>query len=448
MPPDFAPHIVRVRPGHTAQEWVRRTVAELKGDDPLRPVTLVAPNYYAGRQARWVLARDGGYLNVRSMLLSDVATQVVSGLPGQEQPLTPVLEESAVRAAIHRFGGVLSPLAHHRTLHQTLLQLFRELRRQEVVFEGPVSEMARAALDTFVIFRELIGRYADRTRLRERATERLVSSQAIPRELVELGAFVVFLTPRLDPVDGRLLAALARWAPVRAAFAEFDDGDALANALPTQGANLFASELQRTGVVPTTALVAAEVPPPSIAVIRAPDPAEEIREVVRSIARDLDGPAPVPLHRMAILYRQTDPYGPLVRDSLTFAGLPWSALEGRTLAESRPGRALLAALAIQQRGFSREAVLGFVDAAPSEQAGLPGSAWDRLSRAANIVRGSDQWLQRLANHAARQREIATTAGRRGGRTLPGRRRVAGRGGADRPDARHRRRDRAQPQSTQ
>ena len=144
MPPDFAPHIVRVRPGHTAQEWVRRNVAELKGDDPLRPVTLIAPNYYAGRRARWVLARSGGYSNVRSILLSDVATQIISGLPGQE-PLTPVLDESAVRAAIHRFGGVLSPLAHHRTLHQTLLQLFH---RQEVVFEGPVSEMAHAALDT------------------------------------------------------------------------------------------------------------------------------------------------------------------------------------------------------------------------------------------------------------------------------------------------------------
>jgi len=405
-PIDFAPQIVRVRPGPTAQEWVQRTVAELKGDDPLRPVTLIAPNYYAGRQARWVLARSGGYLNVRSMLLSDVATQVLSASPAQEQPLTRVLEESAVRAAIHRFGGVLAPLAHHRSLHQTLLQLFRELRRQEVVFEGPTSEMARAALDTFGIFRGLIEQYADRTRLRERATQRLASSQVIPSELVELGAFVVFLPPRLDPVDGRLLAALAHWAPVRAAFAEFDDGDALANALPTQGANLFASELQSDGAGANAVRVDTELPPPAIAVIRAPDPAEEIREVVRSIARELDGPAPVALHRMAILYRQTDPYGALVRDSLTFAGLPWSALEGRTLAESRPGHALLAVLAIQQRNFAREAVLGFIDAAPLEQAGLPGSAWDRLSRAANIVRGSDQWLQRLANYAARQREIA------------------------------------------
>src|SRR5579859_6466499 len=143
MPPEFTPHIVRVRPGRTAQDWVRRTVAELKDDDPFSPVTLIAPNYYAGRQTRWLLACTGGYINVRSMLLSDVATQVVSGMPGQEQPLTPVLEESAVRAAICRYGGVLSPLAHHRTLHQTLLQLFSELRRQEVVFEGPVSEMAK-----------------------------------------------------------------------------------------------------------------------------------------------------------------------------------------------------------------------------------------------------------------------------------------------------------------
>src|SRR5207302_8852652 len=98
MPPDFAPHIVRVRPGHSAQEWVRRTVAELKGDDPLAPVTLIVPNYYAGRQARWLLARSGGYVNVRSLLLGDVASNIAP-LRGT-LPLTPVLEESAVRAAI------------------------------------------------------------------------------------------------------------------------------------------------------------------------------------------------------------------------------------------------------------------------------------------------------------------------------------------------------------
>src|SRR5438874_3349790 len=130
MPTDVIPHIVHVRPGPTTQEWVQRAVAGLKGDDPLAPVTLIAPNYYAGRQTRWLLAKSGGYVNVRSMLLGEVASHIAPLLDAPS--LTPVLEESAVRCAIDRVGGVMSPLAHHRSLHETLLRLFRELRRQDV----------------------------------------------------------------------------------------------------------------------------------------------------------------------------------------------------------------------------------------------------------------------------------------------------------------------------
>jgi superfamily I DNA/RNA helicase len=228
----------------------------------------------------------------------------------------------------------------------------------------------------------------------------------MPRELVELGALVLLVPPRLDPVDARLLAAIARWARLHTGFAEFDDSDELANALGTQGSFELESALDALGIRHQSSRVAAQLAGPEIGVIRAPDPAEEVREVVRSIARDMDGPAPVPLHQIAVLYRQTDPYGPLVRDSLSQAGLPWSALEGRTLAESRPGRALLQLLNVRERDFAREAVLGWIDAAPGPRAGLPGSAWDRLSRSANVVRRSSQWSARLANYSARQREIA------------------------------------------
>jgi hypothetical protein len=145
---------------------------------------------------------------------------------------------------------------------------------------------------------------------------------------------------------------------------------------------------------------------PPLSVIRAPDPAEEIREVTRAVARELAADPPVPLHRMAVLYRQADPYAALVRETLTLSGLPWSALEGRTLAESAPGRALLTLLELRQREFEREAVLTWIDAAPRRQAGLRGAAWDRLTRAANVVRGAQQWLTRLDNYAARQRELA------------------------------------------
>src|SRR5260370_25499996 len=94
-----------VRSGRATDVWVAHRVAELKAGDPLAPVTLVVPNYYAGRQIRWTLAGDGGYVNVRSMLLGDLAEQIVGVDTGAQDPLTPVLEQSAVREAIRRTGG-------------------------------------------------------------------------------------------------------------------------------------------------------------------------------------------------------------------------------------------------------------------------------------------------------------------------------------------------------
>src|SRR5437762_7995697 len=99
-----------IRPGRATHAWVVGTVQELKSDDALSPVALVVPNYYAGRQIRWALAQNGGYLNVRSILLGDLAQQVL-GLEGTPpNPLTPVLEQSAVRVATRRAGGCWRPL--------------------------------------------------------------------------------------------------------------------------------------------------------------------------------------------------------------------------------------------------------------------------------------------------------------------------------------------------
>src|ERR1700716_3618156 len=113
-----------VRPGRATHAWVARTVPEPKGGDPLAPVTLVVPIYYAGRQIRWTLAASGGYVNVRSMLLGDLAEQIVGLDTGGLEPLTPVLEQSAVHEATRRTAGVLAPVCHHPALHHTLLQLF------------------------------------------------------------------------------------------------------------------------------------------------------------------------------------------------------------------------------------------------------------------------------------------------------------------------------------
>src|SRR5579864_6678433 len=155
-----------VRPGRATHDWVARTVAELKNGDPFAPVTLIAPNYYAGRQIRWTLAANGGYVNVRSMLLGDLAEQVLGVAITSQEPLTPVLEQSAVRESARGTGGVLAPVAHHPALHQSLLQLFRELRRSETEIVRPASAMAQAAVAAFGAFEALIQPYLDRTTLR------------------------------------------------------------------------------------------------------------------------------------------------------------------------------------------------------------------------------------------------------------------------------------------
>src|SRR3979411_2822192 len=118
----------------------------------------------------------GGYVNVRSMLLGDLAEQIVGVDTTAQEPLTPVLEQSAVRQATHQMGGGLAPVAHHPALHQPLLQLFRELRRSETRIEWPPSAMAEAAFAAFDTFESLIHPYVDRTSLRTQAGRRILAA--------------------------------------------------------------------------------------------------------------------------------------------------------------------------------------------------------------------------------------------------------------------------------
>src|ERR1051326_4867303 len=93
MPAPHACTIDLARPGGAVHQWVARTLAELKADGPRAPVTLVVPNYYAGRQIGWALAADDGYVNVRTLLIGDLAEQVLGVRMSSLSPLTSVVEQ-------------------------------------------------------------------------------------------------------------------------------------------------------------------------------------------------------------------------------------------------------------------------------------------------------------------------------------------------------------------
>src|SRR5205823_12556397 len=101
-----------------------------------------------------------------------------------------------------------------------------------------------------------------------------------------------------------------------------------------------------------------------------------------------------------------EPYGPLVRETLQAAGLPWSGLDGRPVAESLPGRALLGLLRLPERDFARADVIAALGAMPALPDGVSLGQWDRLSRQARVVRGESQWRARLGWPAAEKPEAA------------------------------------------
>jgi RecB family exonuclease len=143
-------------------------------------------------------------------------------------------------------------------------------------------------------------------------------------------------------------------------------------------------------------------------VVIAPDAVEEVRSAVREAIAAMERDPPVPLHRQAIVYRDADVYGPLLRDTVAAAGLPFASLDGRPLADTVPARALLNLLRLREADFSRAAVLGWLSGLPGSGGVLRNQArWDKLSRDAGVIRGAVQWgdrLDALATETARRRD--------------------------------------------
>ena len=74
----------------------------------------------------------------------------------------------------------------------------------------------------------------------------------------------------------------------------------------------------------------------------------------------------------------------------------------RTLAQTATGRTVLGLFRVRESGFRRDVLADWLCGGPvlEEQDGAPAPAqrWDLVSRSAGIVRGPEQWRDRLARH--------------------------------------------------
>jgi RecB family exonuclease len=140
------------------------------------------------------------------------------------------------------------------------------------------------------------------------------------------------------------------------------------------------------------------------AVITTSDPDDEVRAVVRGVVDAMR--AGTPLERMAVAYADNEPYARLLHEQLALAGIAYNGASVRALDDSVLGRGLLRLLALPDDDYRRDAVFTWLASAPVLDATgrrVPGAAWERVSRAARIVGGLDQWHAFLDAHAAELR---------------------------------------------
>jgi ATP-dependent helicase/nuclease subunit B len=391
---------ILIRPGAQSVDWLLATIAELKGGDPLAPVTVVVPSNHVGLAVRRDLARRG-YANVRFGVMGHLVEPL--GAPplaaAGRTPLTTPSEEAAVREAVYRSGDAFGDVREHPALIRTLRDLFRELRaavldRQHLDDLRPWGRMADVAVSVFAEWRSVVesSNLYDDEDLVVSATVALARPEAV-RLMSEIGAVVLYLPAGVRPSEARFLVELSKRCPIRVALSWF--GDVLADAPSRRIA-------EQLGVETASATTALE---PSVRLVAVSDAAEEVRSAVRNLLSRVEQGAE--LGRVAMVYANADPYGPMLRDTLDSANVAWAGIDGRPLSESWSGRGLLGLLRLRERDFARVDVLAWLGSLPeSDPGGVSIGDWDRLSRTAAVVKGAKQWKERLGLQALEARNEA------------------------------------------
>ena len=389
--------------GYDAGEALRTHIADVKGDDPLLPVTVIVPSNHVGVATRRLLA-SGSLGPVCSVGIGLAAVSFVTtyrlaellGAPrlaaeGRRPVSTPVIA-AALRAALSDDPGLFAPVAAHAATEMALVAAYRELR--EVSPDG-LDALARCS-----------PRAADVVRLHRAARARLepawYDEQDLMTAAVEtlrtantndgLGSVVLYLPQHLSRHAARMLAAVG----------EVSDLTVVAGCTGAASAD---AEL-----VATLGLLTSDAPPPAFdpfegvaaertRIVLASDADDEVRVAVRAVVDAVR--AGTPLDRVAILYANAEPYGRLVHEHLGAAGIASNGPAVVPLAGRVAGRVLLDLLALPERDFRRQDVFAWLNAAPVLINGRWAStaAWERLSRDAGVVAGRHDWDERLATIA-------------------------------------------------
>jgi len=395
--PDVSRYLQAESIGKRTFRLLSDLISEKKQADVFAPVTVVVPSQYAGVALRRALAADHGLLNVRFMILPRLAEYIGSPALAKDgiSPLVPLMEIASIRH-ISMEGGADGPLrsvAQHEGLPALLRKTFREL---SLVDADDLSNLAKTddlraqLVDWYLRFKEdSQGFYAQEDLMR--AAEEALARGSASDTLRDIGFVVFYLLDDLTRSEVRLINRLIVMDQAGMIVGMSGESDIDEDTLRTikeidDGIGTSFANDDHENLLP-------------LQLLSAPDAREEIRWIVRDISRRSE--AGTPFHKIAVLYRQLEPYASLVPTQLGLAGIPTAGPNHTPLSSTPSGRSLLGMLAVMNSDLSRPELLKWLSECPikldmgAQDARGLSADWEVLSRRAGIVKGINQWEERL-----------------------------------------------------
>ena len=406
-------HVTAVLTGSEALLTLARAVDQAQTEDRFASVVVIADHHDVARSVRHWLGRKG-LINVTVQtgrhLANELARPTCPALPR-------LLESQAVRHVAEteadRLG--LDPAGRHR-FYRSLITAFREMAERA----DPPHDAAAGDPDDMNLLAERL--YAE---YRKGISER---GYQLPSELPHMAAEAVndhwipghepaviyYLPRRLSIGDMQMAKVLLERGKCQVVAGLVGDDNAdgpvreLLGILGDQGVE----EASNASKAADPLYQRAESG--DLTIVAVPDPEEEVRSVVRSIAA-----SETPFHRIAVVHRQDNPYASLLRQELDFAHIPYSGVTHRSLGETQTGLLLLGFvdLAVKLNGphgtIDRERLIEWITSTPvrwpREQGEgepsprsitVPATAWAHLARSARANGTVQDWISRLAVYLA------------------------------------------------
>lgn len=356
---------------------------------------VVRSNFVSVSTRRALAARPGGIANVTFVTLRRLAEQIGAATLAESggRPLSAPLVTSAFRTVLADAPGIFAPVAEHPATELALADAYRELRTAPDACLDAVADVSTTTYDVVRLFRivreHLSPEWYDEEDLLSTAARIVASGDDYSQSPI-----VVQLLPTLTAGELAFLHALADQFQLSINIGLTGDAEAdHATVAAYQRANI---------TVPTDLAVE---PPLAASIVSASDPDDEVRAAVRTVDGWMrDG---IRLGRIAILYPTADPYARLLHEQLGAAHIPVNGTPIRDIGSMLYGRTIRRLLSLSDRAFRRQDVLGLLaDAFILDGSRfVPSGSWERISRAAGIVRGDD-WQHRLPSWAEARRSEA------------------------------------------